>query len=144
MSTIVGTNIEVTNLKYDSDTTSMIISNTGQVSVKSEGQANTTNLQQGLTKAWFTSNSSMALTDSFNLASVTDVSAGQLGVTFSTAFSNTTYSSTGSCSTNSNINVVTNWNETLTTTLTRFGMLQVHNQYYADGGLSGHICGDLA
>ena len=31
MSTIVGTNIEVTNLKYDSDTTSMIISNAGQV-----------------------------------------------------------------------------------------------------------------
>jgi len=144
MSTIVGTNIEVTNIKYDSDTTSMIISSAGQVSVKSEGQANTTNLQQGLTKAWFTSNSSMALTDSFNLASVTDVSAGQLGVTFSTAFGNTTYSSTGSCSTNANINVVTNWNETLTTTLTRFGMLQVNGQAYTDGGLSGHICGDLA
>ena len=29
MSTIVGTNIEVTNIKYDSDTTAMIVSSTG-------------------------------------------------------------------------------------------------------------------
>ena len=144
MSTIVGTNIEVTNLKYDSDTTSMIISNTGQVSVKSEGQANTTNLQQGLIKAWFTSSSSMALTDSFNIASVTDVSAGQLGVTTSTAFANTTYSSTGSGSGDSNINIVANWNETLTTTLTRFGMLKISNQTYTDTSICGHMCGDLA
>ena len=49
MSTIVGTNIEVTNIKYDSDTTSMIISNAGQVTVQGEG-TNTTNLQQGLVK----------------------------------------------------------------------------------------------
>ena len=51
MSTIVGTNIEVTNLKYDSDTTSMIISSAGQVTIKGEGTA-TTNLQGGLAKAW--------------------------------------------------------------------------------------------
>ena len=49
MSTIVGTNIEVTNIKFDSDTTAMIVSNAGEVSVKSEGQAITTvKLQQGL------------------------------------------------------------------------------------------------
>ena len=29
MSTIVGTNIEVTNIKYDSDTTAMIVSSAG-------------------------------------------------------------------------------------------------------------------
>ena len=49
MSTIVGTNIEVTNIKFDSDTTSMIISNAGQVTVQGEGTA-TTNLQQGIVK----------------------------------------------------------------------------------------------
>ena len=116
----------------------------GSINVQSEGEANTTNLQQGLTKAWFTSNSSMALTDSFNIASVTDVSAGQLGVTTSTAFANTTYSSTGSGTGDSYINIVTNWNETLTTTLTRFGMLKVSNGTYTDTGICGHMCGDLA
>ena len=51
MSTIVGTNIEVTNIKYDSDTTAMIVSSTGQITAQGEGTA-TTNLQSGLCKAW--------------------------------------------------------------------------------------------
>jgi len=143
MSTIVGTNIEVTNLKYDSDTTSMIISNTGQVTIQGEG-TNTTNLQQGLTKAWWTSTVTPALTDSFNIASITDVSAGQLGVTTSTAFANTTYSTTATGSGDSNINVKANWNETLTTTLTRMGALKTSNQTYTDESMCGHFCGDLA
>ena len=41
MSTIVGTNIEVTNIKYDSDTTSMIISSAGQITAQGEGTATT-------------------------------------------------------------------------------------------------------
>ena len=61
-------------------------SSAASISVVAEGGTNTTNLQQGLTKAWFTTNTSMALTDSFNIASRTDVSAGQLGITFSSAF----------------------------------------------------------
>jgi len=90
MSTIVGTNIEVTNLKYDSDTTSMIISNAGQVSIKSEGQANTTNLQQGLAKAWIfceTDNSNL-VRDSFNVSTLRDNAAGQHGITLTTAMGN--------------------------------------------------------
>ena len=77
MSTIVGTNIEVTNLKYDSDTTSMIISNTGQVTIQGEGTA-TTNLQQGLAKAWVIEdhNTSNEIKDSFNIGSVTDTGTG--------------------------------------------------------------------
>lgn len=139
MSTLV-----VETIKHTNDTTLFASNASGQLTVKGEGNSTTTNLQQGLTKAWFTSNSSMALTDSFNIASVTDVSAGQLGVTTSTAFANTTYSSTGSGTGDSNINIVANWNETLTTTLTRFGMLKISNQTYTDTGICGHMCGDLA
>ena len=84
MSTIVGTNIEVTNLKYDSDTTSMIISNTGQVTIQGEG-SNTTNLQQGLAKAFisFDGVGTSAEEDTFNSSLVTDHGTGQytLGVT---------------------------------------------------------------
>lgn len=77
MSTIVGTNIEVTNIKYDSDTTSMIISSTGQITAQGEG-TNTTNLQQGLSKAWtnFTGITTTTIRDSFNIASFTDAGGG--------------------------------------------------------------------
>ena len=60
MSTIVGTNIEVTNIKFDSDTTSMIISNTGQITAQGEGTA-TTNLQQGLAKNWLNMNAGTSI-----------------------------------------------------------------------------------
>ena len=90
MSTIVGTNIEVTNIKFDSDTTSMIISNTGQITAQGEGSA-TTNLQQGLSKAWSRLDTNDTLEDSFNIASVTDNSTGNFTETFTNAFSNDKY-----------------------------------------------------
>ncbi len=77
MSTIVGTNIEVTNIKFDSDTTSMIISNTGQITAQGEGTA-TTNVQSGLCKAWVrTYAAAVNITDSFNMSSVTDSAVGK-------------------------------------------------------------------
>ena len=93
MSTIVGTNIEVTNLKYDSDTTSMIISNAGQVTIQGEG-TNTTNLQQGLCKAWVNFNgqaSGAASRDSFNVSGMTDNGTGDHTTSFSNAMANTNY-----------------------------------------------------
>ena len=94
MSTIVGTNIEVTNLKYDSDTTSMIISNTGQVTIQGEG-TNTTNLQQGLAKCWATQidHGGGAIDgDTFNIASFNDYATGRGRPTMTTAMGNSTYS----------------------------------------------------
>ena len=77
MSTIVGTNIEVTNIKYDSDTTAMIVSSTGQITAQGEGTA-TTNLQSGLCKAWVrTYAAAVNITDSFNISSVTDSAVGK-------------------------------------------------------------------
>jgi roadblock/LC7 domain-containing protein len=77
VSTIVGTNIEVTNIKFDSDTTSMIISNTGQITAQGEGTA-TTNVQSGLCKAWVrTYAAAVNITDSFNMSSVTDSAVGK-------------------------------------------------------------------
>ena len=139
-----GTEVEVSSGHELHTDTLKGTTTAGSVTLQGEGGTTTTNLQQGLTKAWLTTATAMTLTDSFNVASVTDHSAGQLGVTTSTAFANTTYSSTGSCTSDSNINIVANWNETLTTTLTRFGQLKVSNQTYTDTGMCGHICGDLA
>ena len=92
MSTIVGTNIEVTNIKFDSDTTSMIISNAGQVTVQGEG-TNTTNLQQGLCKSWisYRGTSTVEIRDSLNVGSLTDNSTGDYTITFTNNMGNNLY-----------------------------------------------------
>ena len=82
MSTIVGTNIEVTNIKFDSDTTAMIVSSTG-------GGAGT--VPQGLLKAWSQVKVHSSLGDSFNVASVTDQGTGQSNDNFTNVFANTDY-----------------------------------------------------
>ena len=89
MSTIVGTNIEVTNIKFDSDTTSMIISNTGQITTQGEGTA-TTNLQQGLAKCHGRF-SATQFNDSFNMSSFTDNSQGNHTLNFNNDMANTNY-----------------------------------------------------
>lgn len=78
MSTIVGTNIEVTNIKYDSDTTAMIVSSTG-------GGAGI--VPQGLVKQRLYYNQvANTIKDSFNVSSVTDGSAGRMAVTLTSAY----------------------------------------------------------
>ena len=91
MSTIVGTNIEVTNLKFDSDTTSMIISNTGQVTIQGEG-TNTTNLQQGLAKAFLAhkATDTVGIYDSLNVSTVTDNGTGDQTPNFTNNFNTAT------------------------------------------------------
>ena len=84
MSTIVGTNIEVTNIKYDSDTTAMIVSSAG-------GGAGT--VPQGLTKAWAGINASASLEGSFNISSGDDDGAGNYGLNFTSNMSDANYSS---------------------------------------------------
>ena len=69
-------------------------SSAGSMLVVGEGGTNTTNLQQGLAKAWIqaTSDSSISTQDSFNFSSVTDTSAGRLTPNFSTNMSNNDFS----------------------------------------------------
>ena len=76
MSTIVGTNIEVTNIKYDSDTTAMIVSSTG-------GGAGT--VPQGLVKCF----SSLAheggtptAKETLNVSDYTDNNTGAVTVNY--------------------------------------------------------------
>ena len=84
MSTIVGTNIEVTNIKYDSDTTAMIVSSTG-------GGAGT--VPQGLTKAWAGMASDATPEGSFNISSGDDDGTGNYGLNFTSNMSDANYSS---------------------------------------------------
>ena len=55
----------------------MAIDSSGQVSVRGESSATTTNLQQGLAKCFIRISQPGTVTDSFNSSSSTDVDTGQ-------------------------------------------------------------------
>ena len=63
----------------------------GSISVTGEGNSTTTNLQQGLAKAWvhFDGTSTLSIKDSFNNSSVTDNATGQYIPIISSAMGNT-------------------------------------------------------
>ena len=88
MSTIVGTNIEVTNIKYDSDTTAMIVSSAG-------GGAGT--VPQGLAKYFVQyAQATDTVNKSLNNSSVNDVSLGHFTLNYTNNFQDALYSlSTG-------------------------------------------------
>ena len=64
----------------------------GSMLVVGEGGTNTTNLQQGLCKAFLTAGSDTTLLDSLNVSSGTDNGTGDYSYALSNAFSNAFYS----------------------------------------------------
>jgi len=101
-------NLLVQNIKHTNGTTSMVVNSSGHVatdtikgnttagsiSVVGEGGSNTTNLQQGLTKAWhnFDGEGTVATRDSYNVASLTDNGTGDYRSGITTNFGNDDYS----------------------------------------------------
>ena len=72
-------------------------STAGSIAVTGEGNSTTTNLQQGLVKSWMNLDGDLAtpaVLDSFNTASITDVSAGRYNQVVTNVFSNANYSTT--------------------------------------------------
>ena len=76
-------NILVQNIKHTNNTTSMAIDTSGQVTIRGESSATTTNLQQGLAKAYHHTNSATSLQDSFNISGTTDHATGDYEYSFS-------------------------------------------------------------
>ena len=69
------------------------VTTAGSISVTGEGNSTTTNLQQGLAKSYLTYDQTVPEVDgSFNVASVTDNSAGNWDVNYTSNMNNTTYS----------------------------------------------------
>lgn len=69
-------------------------STAGSIAVTGEGNSTTTNLQQGLAKAWCNfagSAGSVSFSDSFNKSSITDDGSGQFTTAFTNNMSNATY-----------------------------------------------------
>jgi len=85
------------------------VSTAGSILVTGEGNSTTTNLQQGLAKAWFACDD-MAIIDSLNSAGLTDNGTGDLTLTVTNAMGNANYSTGmgagGSATTDSSIRIV--------------------------------------
>jgi len=66
------------------------VTTAGSISVTGEGNSTTTNLQQGLAKAWtrYTTVSSTSITDSFNISSLNDTATGRTDIVFSNNMAN--------------------------------------------------------
>ena len=69
----------------------------GSILVTGEGNSTTTNLQQGLAKAWARIDASGTMTaqNSLNLSSLTDGGVGQVEMNFSTSFNDAEYAGAG-------------------------------------------------
>ena len=73
-------------------TNMLTVATTGDGNVKSEGGAATTSLRQGLAKSWLQYNQvTPAITDSFNISTVTDTTAGDYTPNYTNAMSGLTY-----------------------------------------------------
>jgi hypothetical protein len=73
------------------------VTTAGSIAITGEGNSTTTNLQQGLVKSWMNLDgdlSTPAVLDSFNTASITDVSAGRYNQVVTNVFANANYSTT--------------------------------------------------
>jgi hypothetical protein len=72
------------------------VSTAGSIAVTGEGNSTTTNLQQGLAKQWaFYNQTTPAVGDSFNTASITDASTGLQTINFTNNMSSTNYATSG-------------------------------------------------
>ena len=132
----------------------MSIDTSGQVTIRGEGSATTTNLQQGLAKAWVNFDgtaSGAAARDSFNVSGMTDNGTGDHTITINNDFGNANYSAVGCCiagtGSGNNGQVVSSIGSGGNAPA---GSIRIAVQYSSNqskndvDGVSVHFCGDLA
>ena len=117
----------------------------GSIVTQGEG-TKTTNLQQGLSKAWFQiiQDSTHTLEDSLNISGITDAGAGETSVNFDNVMANNDYAGQLTCQSANNRRAMSN---APSTTRVKVEVYQVStNSTPADatGGVSGTVHGDLA
>ena len=71
------------------------VTTAGSIAVTGEGNSTTTNLQQGLNKAFINHNAGSTIRDSFNVGSLTDSGTGDYKTNFTNSFSNNDYIADG-------------------------------------------------
>jgi hypothetical protein len=145
-------NILVQNIKHTNNTTAIEINSSAQMTVKSDGGATTTSLQQGLAKVWSNLNGTgtIATRDSLNVASQTDVGAGNYTTNYTNAMSSANQSVGGFARVSGKYGIFAG-NADTTFTTTSF----IYQALTYDNGSTGtdpedsliitfNLCGDLA
>ena len=120
------------------------IDTAGSITVQGEGTA-TTNLQQGLVKAWikFDMSSSFTNEDSFNISSLDDDGAGDFGLNFSNNMANANYPAPASAG-EDNANVLTNFGTVATSAMDGQTRQTQANSAIDKSNNSVCVLGDLA
>ena len=123
------------------------VTTAGSILVTGEGNSTTTNLQQGLAKAWLNQDSGTSIRDSFNIASITDTSTGQHTKTMTNAMGSINYSGGGSAA--SSINSASSGNRMMsanpsTTTVVFIVCFDTSGNKSDLGYIGSNIFGDLA
>ena len=76
------------------------VTTAGSISVTGEGNSTTTNLQQGLCKAWVSADDGATKNDSFNVGTSTDHGTGDYSHALTNPFSNANYCQTNTSKSN--------------------------------------------
>ena len=71
------------------------VSTAGSISVTGEGNSTTTNLQQGLAKAWLNQSQNNTINDSLNISGLTDNGVGDCTFVFAAVMANVNHSLLG-------------------------------------------------
>ena len=134
-----GNNVKVNQLSG--------IDTAGSILVTGEGNSTTTNLQQGLVKAWARINgtgSGVPAADSFNVSGTTDSGTGDYEVAYSNSFSDGEYCITLGDSNNANVASATH-TRCNTSSASGHGLQVYYNGTLADAtNVFFQVTGDLA
>jgi hypothetical protein len=122
------------------------VTTAGSISVTGEGNSTTTNLQQGLTKQWCALNGTgtIAILDSFNVSSVTDVTTGTYGFVCTSNFSSANHTPSGEVVAVGNFSSIDLTGAPATTGTGGFRCFNIGAAGIDSAFVSYQSCGDLA
>jgi hypothetical protein len=125
------------------------VATAGSIAITGEGNSTTTNLQQGLAKAWINLNGTgtIAARDSFNLSSLTDNGTGLYTKSFTSSFGNANYTTccSGGRADDELMNVTQPQSSTAPTTSSiKFGVTYVNGTNFDVPFVGSAEFGDLA
>jgi len=116
----------------------------GSIVVTGEGGSTTTNLQQGLAKAWFHFNGSTAtINDSLNGASLTDSGTGQFICNLTSAMSSVEYATVNGSNDNATHNAASDTNQPNSASAYKHNHFENNSETDISGN-SNAALGDLA
>ena len=122
------------------------VTTAGSISVTGEGNSTTTNLQQGLCKAWSVNftllSSSGATEDAFNIASTTDEGTGTASLNFTNAYANKGFTSLVMAGNNGDVFGATKFDDL--TTRAKIQLFRQSTGAVVDNAFSFISSGDLA